>query len=176
MKLNLGCGTSRIEGFINVDIDASLSPEQCWDFTKSFPVDSNSVEVVTLYHVIEHISKANRDFILSEIHRVLQPEGLFIVSYPEFMKCVENWKNNVRGKRDFWEATLYGRQASVFDHHVTIMDTDQFCLQLVRHGFEVLFRGSEPGQEFNSVVKAKKCHQFTYEEALCESVGFKEKR
>lgn len=176
MKLNLGCGTNKIEGFVNVDADSSVNPDQCWDFTQKFPLENESVELITLYHVIEHLPKNFRDVILSEIHRVLIPGGSVIITYPEFLKCVYNWKHNVGGKRDFWEATLYGRQLSKFDHHITIMDSDQFCLQLVRNGFEVIVRTFEKLEPFNAVVKARKVPNYTYEKALCETVGFKEKR
>src|SRR3972149_6680848 len=107
MKLNLGCGTSKIDGFVNVDIDSSLSPDQCWDFRRDFPLEKDSVDMIVMYHVIEHIEKKFHYDLLREVQRVLVSEGVFIVSFPEFLKCVENWKSNKNGQRDFWEATLY---------------------------------------------------------------------
>jgi predicted SAM-dependent methyltransferase len=170
MKLNLGCGTNKIDGFINVDIDGTLEPDQVWDFRKTFPIKTCSVDEIVMYHIIEHIEKKYHFDILTEIQRVLKPEGTVTFSFPEFLKVVENWKENKRGLRDFWEATIFGRQASKFDYHVCIMDSEQFSVHLVRHGFEILVSKPEPGQEFNSFIKAKKVPYSTFESVIQDCV------
>lgn len=175
MKLNLGCGANKLVGYINIDIDNSLEPDQVIDFRVGLPFENGSVEKIVMYHVIEHIEKRYREDMLKEFHRVLQPNGTLVISYPEFTKIVENWKTNKRGMRDFWEATIYGRQASRSDYHVTIMDSDQFKIELVRHGFAVQLICPEPTQDFNTVIKAIKKEMVSFESTLLEDV-FKEQR
>ena len=170
MKLNIGCGDNKLEGYVNIDIDESLKPDLVCDVTYGLPYEEGEVEEVLLYHTIEHLPKFQHQIIYQEVHRVLKPDGLFIMSFPEFLTCVENWKNNVRGNRQFWEATIYGRQASKSDYHVCIMDLEVTARELTRYGFEIIYKGAEPLETWNSVIKAKKCVPFTYEQALKETV------
>ena len=172
MKLNLGCGTSKIDGYVNVDIDPQCDPDEVFDFRLKLPYEDNSIEKIVMYHVIEHIEKKYHYDMLKEIHRVLQPEGELVLAFPEFTKVVQNWKDNKRGMRDFWEATIYGRQASPSDFHVSLMDTDQLSIHLVRHGFSILSTHSEPGQDFNTVIKCSKVECVTYEKVLRDVIEF----
>jgi predicted SAM-dependent methyltransferase len=171
MKLNLGCGANRIEGFVNVDIDAELKPDEVFDFRKKFPYKDDSVDEIVMYHVIEHIERKYQDSVLTECWRVLKPNGKLTITYPEFLNCVENWKNNYKGNREFWEACIYGRQDSPSDFHVTIMHTEHFSIRLVHRGFEITAIGSEPNAAFNTYIKAKKVDNTTYEEGLVQSIG-----
>src|SRR5574339_984784 len=99
MKLNLGCGLNKLSGYLNIDIDEKLQPDQAFDFTKKFPFGDGSIDEVVMYHVIEHIQKVFHSVIFHEIHRVLRPDGLLIVSFPEFTECAKHWIENYRGKR-----------------------------------------------------------------------------
>lgn len=168
MKLNLGCGSNKIEGFINIDTESSCKPDKVCNFiTQKLPFKKNSVEEVVLFHTIEHISKRYHKIILSEIWRVLRPQGRFIVSYPEFTKCVENWKKNFRGKREFWEATIYGRQLYPSDFHVAIMYSPDFIDTLKDCGFVSIVAKSEPQEDYNTVVSCVKGKEVpTYEELI----------
>lgn len=157
LKLNLGCGSNKIEGFVNIDTEASCKPDVVCNFiTNKLPYKTSSVEEVVLFHTIEHISKRFHPTILKEIHRVLKLGGSFIVSYPEFLKCVDNWKNNFRGQKEFWEATLYGRQLYSSDFHVCIMHTEDFVEVLRDCGFYVVNYYPEPIEHFNTVILCKK--------------------
>jgi len=157
IKLNLGCGSNRIDGFINIDVEPSCKPDIVCNFIGGkLPYKNNTVSEVVLFHTIEHISKRFHNLVLKEIWRVLKPGGLFIVSYPEFLKCVENWKINFKGQKTFWEATIYGRQAYPSDFHVTIMHTPDFKQVLEDNGFIKIKSKPEPLDEFNSVVSCVK--------------------
>lgn len=171
MKLNLGCGASRLPDFVNIDIDASVEPDQVFDFTGKFPYDDNSVDEVVCYHTLEHIPKWKHEFIFDEVFRVLIPDGVFRIAFPEFLICAENWKNNYKGKREFWEATIFGRQSSPHDFHVCIMSRRDLALQLIGHGFIIDYDGTEPIEDFNSLIICRKDQKTTYEEALLASIG-----
>ena len=171
MKLNLGCGTNKIPGFINVDIDPKVEPDNVFDFVGKFPYEDETVEEIVAYHVFEHIPKASHSAIYDEIYRVLQPDGNFTMSFPEFTSCYENWRGNYRGMKDFWEATMFGRQASPHDFHVCIMERDVVSRELIRRGFGILFKGPEPMEQHNSVVRAVKMKKFTYQEAMKDAIA-----
>jgi predicted SAM-dependent methyltransferase len=157
LRLNLGCGTNRIEGFINIDVEPSCKPDVICNFMAGkLPYKAGTVEEVVLFHCIEHIKKSLHRHILEEVWRVLKPSGKFIVSYPEFLKCVDNWKKNHRGKKEFWEHTIYGRQLYPSDFHVCIMHTPEFTNVLKAYGFNVTKSCQEPLEPHNSIVYATK--------------------
>ncbi len=156
-KLNLGCGSNKIEGFINIDIEPSTKPDLVCNFiTDKLPYKDNSIDEVVLYHTIEHISKRYHNKILLEIWRVLNPKGLFYLSYPEFTKCYKNWIINYKGKREFWEATIYGRQLYPSDFHVCIMHTNSFKEVLIDCGFNKIIEAPEIGETYNTIIQCSK--------------------
>lgn len=163
--LNLGCGHGKIAEALNVDIDPNVNPDYVLDITKPWPFDP--VEVIYMFHTIEHIPKIAHDFIFKQCHKLLYPSrGKLYLSYPEFIKCVENWKINYKGQREFWEATIYGRGLTPHDRHVCIMDSPEVTQRLINNGFVILKKFSEPGQEFNTVIIAEATEIITYEESL----------
>ena len=171
MKLNLGCGSEKLEGYINVDCNKELGPDLLCDFTKDgLPYANGSVEQVVLFHTIEHIQKSFHLQLLLEIRRVLCPDGTFLISYPEFTRCYENWRTNHRGKREFWEATIFGRQSSPSDYHVCIMDTPEFSYTLRSAGFRILHCIPEVSEPYNTVIKVTPDILQTYSEEVRSNV------
>lgn len=157
MKLNLGCGATKIDGYINIDVEESCNPDVVHDFTKApLPFEANKISEVLLFHTIEHISKRYHRAIIGEIWRVLEPNGVFLVSFPEFRRCAENWMRNEGGKKDFWEATLYGRQLYPSDFHVALMDSHEFSVFLKKQGFNHVVARPEPNEPFNSFIVCSK--------------------
>lgn len=167
MKLNLGCGKAKLEGFINVDAEISNEPDLLLDFVVNpLPYDDGVVDEIFLFHVIEHIPEARHSILLTELHRVLRPEGRLVVSYPEFTRCAQNYIMNYRGQREFWKHTIYGLQRYAGDFHVALMDSAFFLEKLLDYGF-VGTAKPEVGEAYNTVVTAYKASlRPTYEDVL----------
>jgi SAM-dependent methyltransferase len=171
MKLNLGCGNSKITGCINVDREASVRPDVLADPLLGLPFKSGTIDSCFFFHTIEHIEKRKWPALLLEIHRVLKTDGTLIVSYPEFSKILNNWLTNALGKRDFWEATIYGRQLYSSDYHVAALDSDELRTTMFMYGFKELEFKPEPQESYNTVLKCKKGNiAITYEELLYKAV------
>jgi len=169
MRLNLGCGTNKISGCINIDVEKSCNPDLIVDFlNEKLPFDAGSVSTVYLFHTIEHIQKRKHRNLLDEIHRVLKPGGVFFVAFPEFKKCYKNWEVDKGGQKHFWEATMFGRQLYPSDHHVCIMDSIDFRQVLLESGFDSFQVSAEPEpNEFNMVIQCKKAKPYgSYEELV----------
>lgn len=168
-QLNLGCGSTKLDGYINIDVEESCSPDLVCDFSKqSLPYEDKSIDKVVLFHTIEHIRKSLHVPILSEIHRVLKVGACVIISYPNFLECVENWKNNKQGQRAFWEATIYGRQLYPSDYHVCIMDPNQLEILLRDIGFDHVQSRPEPSELYNSITWGRKIEIQTYKDLLAK--------
>lgn len=69
MKLNLGAGDRRIEGYLSVDIVPPA--DVIADLSKPWPWPDSSIDHVLAFDVIEHI--ADRIHFMNELHRVLRP-------------------------------------------------------------------------------------------------------
>lgn len=174
MKLNLGSGSAKIEGYINLDVSEDCKPDIVHDFRKGIPYGDNVFDEIVMLHTIEHIENKFHEIIFNEVKRVLAPEGTFIITFPDWERCAKNWLANKAGIRDFWEATIYGRQLYPSDYHVCICTVDGMARQLARIGLDPFWQGyeqnSQLGQDCNGVIKCHKVEVMTYELALAKTV------
>jgi predicted SAM-dependent methyltransferase len=81
MKLHLGSGSVRHDGWLNVDLDAP-SADLHLDLTEPLPFDDGSVEFIVNEHFIEHVTRDEALALLKECHRVLCPDGVLRLSTP----------------------------------------------------------------------------------------------
>jgi hypothetical protein len=85
MKLNLGCGYNRRDGYINVDHQAACKPDQVVDLERiPWPYADNSVNLIMMNHVLEHLG-ADRDTflgIMKELYRVCEPDATIHINVP----------------------------------------------------------------------------------------------
>ena len=83
MKINLGCGTDIKEGFVNVDRMQLPGVDVVGDIDgKKLPFKKNSVELVIVNHVLEHVQ--NLELLLKELHRICKPKARIYVRVPYF--------------------------------------------------------------------------------------------
>ena len=74
MKLNLGCGKRKLDGWINVDAEVMASPDRVLDITTPWPWAADSVDEVLASHVLEHIAPGDSFFrVVKEMYRVCKP-------------------------------------------------------------------------------------------------------
>ncbi|MDP2751494.1 MAG: tetratricopeptide repeat protein [Rhodocyclaceae bacterium] len=73
IRLNLGCGAKKREGWVNVDAAPSCQPDVVCDLEKTpWPWADDAVEAVELIHVLEHLGQSPSVFlsIMKELWRV----------------------------------------------------------------------------------------------------------
>ncbi len=100
MKLNLGCGTKKMPGFVNVDIRLNPdpnAPESHKTFTDPDVIDdirvlskfeNNSVDLIYNCHVFEHFKKNERISVLERWFEVLKPEGTLRILISMILKLL----------------------------------------------------------------------------------------
>jgi hypothetical protein len=72
MKLNLGSGNKKFEGYLNIDDDPTTDPDYLInldDINLRLPFDDNTVDEIKAIHVLEHIGQGFIQ-LLKEIYRV----------------------------------------------------------------------------------------------------------
>lgn len=88
MKLNLGCGDKKHDGYVNVDICGN--PDLVCDLSKfPWPFDNDSVDEVFSEHFLEHAEDYERTIL--EIHRILKPGGVIHFVVPYFKSMAYPW-------------------------------------------------------------------------------------
>jgi SAM-dependent methyltransferase len=95
MKLNLGSGMRRVDGYINVDRENLASTDEMWDL-EIFPWpwgDSSTTEIL-MTHVLEHLGETPSVFlkVMKEIYRVLTPGGTCTIRVPHH-HCDNFWND-----------------------------------------------------------------------------------
>lgn len=171
MKLNLACGLTKLEGYHNVDANPEVKPDEVMDICGFLPWENESADEIVLMHAIEHIQKRYHGSMLSEFHRILKPGARLVLGYPEFEVCCKFWLDNYLGKRDFWEACIYGRQLDPKDFHVTAIHTPELLDTLRTVGFEDLIWKPEASNPQYTLLRAVRgAARPTYEEVLTQRI------
>ena len=83
LRLNLGCGTKRLDGYINVDKFGN--PDLLFDLEKfPYPWDNNSVTEIEMHHVLEHLGQQTEVYlkIIQELYRICKPEAKIHITVP----------------------------------------------------------------------------------------------
>jgi SAM-dependent methyltransferase len=86
MKLLLGCGEERREGWTRVDVCAGVEPDIVLDLeVRPWPFDSGSAEAIEALDVLEHL--ADTVGFMDECWRVLSPGGTLKVRVPDWQSA-----------------------------------------------------------------------------------------
>jgi SAM-dependent methyltransferase len=84
-KLNLGCGATYLENYVNLDWNSLTQVDVSHNLNElPYPFDDNSFDEILASHVLEHL---DRPFdIMTEMHRILRPGGLLHIKVPHFSR------------------------------------------------------------------------------------------
>jgi len=87
-KLQIGCSTTCLPGWLNTDLEPNLPDVTYLDATRPFPFPSDSLNFVLSEHFIEHITLDEAERCLKEIYRCLKPGGVLRLSTPSLDRYV----------------------------------------------------------------------------------------
>lgn len=74
LKLNLGSGPNKMEGYVSVDVRAFTPDVVVVDLAHNkWPWPDNSVDEVHCSHMLEHLTGAERTHFANELYRVMKP-------------------------------------------------------------------------------------------------------
>lgn len=82
MRLNLGCGEYRAEGWVNVDAFGGARADVIADLA-DLPFEDGLATHVYAGHVLEHIAPVDIPAVLREMRRVLAADGQFCAVGPD---------------------------------------------------------------------------------------------
>jgi ubiquinone/menaquinone biosynthesis C-methylase UbiE len=85
VKVDIGCGKQKKEGFIGVDIIPFEGVDVVMDAGKDkWPWEDGSVDEVYCSHVVEHFTAEQRVHFVNELHRVLKTKGTALIITPHW--------------------------------------------------------------------------------------------
>ena len=90
LKLHLGCGDQYFDGYVNIDLRKTTATDVVCGI-KKLPYPNDSVEIIELYHVIEHLPRHDLQEAMREWYRVLSPGGKLIIECPDFDIAVKQY-------------------------------------------------------------------------------------
>jgi len=80
MKLNLGCGWDKLEGYINCDISPEVKPNKIINLEEKLHFEDNSIDEILLNHVLEHIK--NFIGLIHELYRISKVGAIIKIKCP----------------------------------------------------------------------------------------------
>jgi len=114
MKLHLGCGTKKLEGWLNIDSVPECRPDLVHDITKPLPYADQSADELLAEDLLEHFDKYVRYLVFYEWTRVLKIGGKITLQVPDFKTILlryfkfgyDNFVDFIFGE-NLWESRIY---------------------------------------------------------------------
>ncbi|MCK4881416.1 MAG: methyltransferase domain-containing protein [Candidatus Omnitrophica bacterium] len=114
MKLHLGCGTKKLEGWVNIDSVEACQPDLLHDISQPLPYEDQSADEILAEDVLEHFDKYLRFVVFDEWVRVLKVGGTVTLQVPDFKKILfkyfkfgyDNFVDFIFGE-NLWESKAY---------------------------------------------------------------------
>ena len=114
MKLHLGCGTKKLEGWVNIDSVPECRPDLVHDITRPLPYADQTADELLAEDLLEHFDKYIRYLVFYEWTRVLKVGGKITMQVPDFKTILwryfkfgyDNFVDFIFGE-NLWESKIY---------------------------------------------------------------------
>lgn len=90
VRLHLGCGGERKDGWVNVDLLGD-PVDVAWNLANSLPFQADSVVAIFHEHLLEHLPMEAGDSFMRECFRVLRPGGILRVGVPDAGRLIQSY-------------------------------------------------------------------------------------
>ncbi len=87
VRLNLGCGFNKHDGYINIDSAPECEPDMTFDLERfPWPFADSSVDEIRMEHVLEHVGKTTAEYvnIWKELWRIGKPGCKIDIAVPHW--------------------------------------------------------------------------------------------
>ena len=131
IKLHLGCGKVRLDGYINIDLRQTSATDLECDISR-LPFPDETIESIATYHVIEHLPRHDVPKALKEWYRVLSGGGKLIIECPNFDEAVREYLEGNESRID----NIFGHQRFDGDTHLFGYNPKRLKHMLQEAGFK----------------------------------------
>ena len=134
MKLHLGCGNKKIEGFVNVDIIKSNAVDVLDDVSRLEKFQNETADLIYACHVLEHFKRKEYFEVLKRWTDVLKCGGTLRISVPDFAKVAQTY---CQGKFPLESLLgfINGGQTYLYNFHYMNFDFKMLETDLISLGY-----------------------------------------
>lgn len=102
LKLHIGCGDKKLNGYLNIDIVPTEGADIVMDVARDLHrIPSNIAVEIKLKSVFEHFYRYQQKEILAHFYRILKRSGQLIIKWlPDFDLIVDAYLNKAKGDFD----------------------------------------------------------------------------
>jgi len=146
LKLHMGCGQTRLEGYVNIDypqdkhnVMTSAADAEA-DIVKDLVFPRLSVDEIRSHHFFEHLSRVIAIAQLVKWYYWLKVDGTLIIETPDFMTSVAQLmdENTQYDQKMCIVRHLTGDQAADWGYHKELWWNERFETTLSVLGFHVV--------------------------------------
>lgn len=155
MKLNLGAGDDRREGYIGIDLRKALATDILAD-VRHLPFADGVMESVLCYDIIEHLHRYDIEPFLREVWRVMAPGGELFIKTPNLHELMLVYMHGEIPGFEL-ERKLYGGQEYPENTHLTGFTPEMLAERLTTAGFKkIRIQKGQQGDWSNMVAQVVK--------------------
>ena len=147
LKINLGSGHWKFEGWVNVDLDLASEPDVVANLACDLPFVSGVARLMHTEDFIDQLELEDAADFLRECHRILAPGGVLRVLTPDMQKLAQLYLNDPARLEDLWKKFIRvplsldtpGEIFNIgmrFAGHTFLYDAETFRALATRCGFE----------------------------------------
>lgn len=152
VRIYVGCGYVRFDGWVHLDRDNAAKPDLVWDVGWGLPLEDNSADAIYSEHFLEHLPLDVAKTFLSECHRCLRDGGTLRTAMPSLEALLEaRKKTDWKSEFEFLQWPHYAGVKThaelmniVFRHfqHAWIYDLEELRRRLADAGFSTIREAS----------------------------------
>jgi predicted SAM-dependent methyltransferase len=147
LKINLGSGHWKFEGWVNVDLDHASEPDVVANLATGLPFANGVARLMHTEDFIDQLELDQAADFLRECHRILSPGGVLRVLTPDMQKLAHLYLNDPARLEELWKKFVRvplsldtpGEIFNVgmrFAGHTFLYDAETFQALATRCGFE----------------------------------------
>jgi len=134
VKLHVGCGSVKLPGFINIDLNPWRHVHYLRDVSSQTMWKTGEADLIYASHVLEHFDRVQVRSVLRNWFTFLKSTGILRLSVPNFeslMYVYEYTGKNIESV----EPAIMGGQSNQHDYHKSIFTKDKLTSMLEEIGF-----------------------------------------
>jgi predicted SAM-dependent methyltransferase len=103
IKVHVGCGYNRLDGWINVDLDVSCKPDMIADLRQNLPFKSRSVDYIHSEDFVDQLDLERGYIFFNECHRILKESGAMRVLTPDLHQLAKRYIQGDKRLIKLWD-------------------------------------------------------------------------
>ncbi len=147
LRLNLGCGSLALPGWVNVDL-VGFPVDVAWNLSRKLPFPDNSVDTIFHEHVLEHLPAPVGLEFLRECHRIMKTGAVMRAVLPDASAYIRSYCDPSHTFLNEWRdidgrglPPLLGLQEEFYGFgHRTIYDYETLAFFCTAAGFRTVER------------------------------------